>query len=352
MGRYLPVLVLLFLSPLVGEILLGATTVSRLETAVPLIFFYGGGAIIIRELARRRGPGWGRIVTLAVVYGIIEEGLVTQTLFNPDLFRAALIGGRALGVNGVWSEWVVGYHAVYSIAIPILLVELLFPARGDQPWLGPKALAAVSVLYVLSAALIGVAFRTVIAPGFRAPMPLMVGTTLLVVGLGMAAILWPARPGPRPGPVPAAVPPPWLVGLAALLAASAWMLLLGLPQWLKTGILALVPMASGLILAGGSMAMIRRWADRRGPWGDRHRLALVMGALPPVMLFGFLVVTRGKGIDQIGQGVASVAAMGWLILLTFRARRRDGAGHGNPSVIPSEPTLAAQAAPSSPQELS
>ena len=258
MRRYLPVLVLLFLSPLVGEIFLGATTLSRLAAAVPLIFFYGGGAIIIRELARHHGPGWGRIVTLAVAYGIVEEGLVTQTLFNPDLFRAGLIGGRALGINWVWSEWTVGYHAVYSIAIPILLAEQLFPIRRGQPWLGWKALAAVSVLYCLSAVVIGVAFRTIIAPDFRTPLPQLVGATLLVVALGTSAICWPARRwSSQPGSVPAVVPSPWLVGLVALLTTAAWFLLLGLPQSLKSGVLVLVPVASGLALAGGSMALIR-----------------------------------------------------------------------------------------------
>ena len=136
MRRYVPALVLLLLSPLMGEIFLGATTASRLAGALPLIFFYGGGAILIREFARRKGTGWGPIVILALAYGIVEEGLATQSMFNPELFKAGLIGGRALGVNWVWSEWTVGYHVVYSIAVPILLAEMLFPSRSDLPWLG------------------------------------------------------------------------------------------------------------------------------------------------------------------------------------------------------------------------
>jgi hypothetical protein len=89
----------------------------------------GGGAVLIRELARRRGPGWGRIALLGAAYAIIEEGLVIQSMFNPNLFNASLLGGTALGVNWVWVEWTFGYHIMWSIAIPILLIEL--PEQGN-----------------------------------------------------------------------------------------------------------------------------------------------------------------------------------------------------------------------------
>jgi hypothetical protein len=318
--HYLPVLVLLLLSPLVGEIFLGATTVSRLASAFPLIFFYGGGAVIIRELARRHGPGWGRIVVLAVAYGIVEEGLATQSLFNPDLFNAGLIGGRSLGVNWVWSEWTIGYHVVYSIAIPILLAELLFPIRKDQPWLGWKALVVVCVGYLLSALVIGIAFRRIIAPNFRTPLPHVVVEGLLIVILGATAIFWPDRRDQEDGSsrVSPGVPPPWLVGVSAFLAAFAWFLLLGLPSRLKAGLPVLIPLVAGMALGAGMAWLIRRWSNREVGWTPRHRLALVVGSLPPVMLFGFFVVTGGNRVDQIGQGVASMVAMVCLSLLIGR----------------------------------
>ena len=55
------------------------------------------------------------------------------------------------------------------------------------------------------------------------------------------------------------------------------------------------------------------------------------------MLFGFLVVTSGNRVDQIGQGIASVAAMGSLILLILRERRRNWARNENKSAFPFEP---------------
>ncbi len=52
---------------------------------------YGGGAVIIREAARRAGKGWPTIFLLALAYAVIEEGLVCQTLFNPSYFGLDLL---------------------------------------------------------------------------------------------------------------------------------------------------------------------------------------------------------------------------------------------------------------------
>src|SRR5262249_32926278 len=168
MRRHAPALPLFLLSPFLAEVVFGATPLSRLGGLVPLLFFYGGGVLIIRDLARRRGPGWWRILLLGAAYAIVEEGLVIQSVFNPDLFHAGELGGRVLGVNGVWTEWAIAYHATYSVAIPILLAEILFPSRRDEPWLGPRSMAFLGLLYLLSAAVIGLAFRRIIAPGFQA----------------------------------------------------------------------------------------------------------------------------------------------------------------------------------------
>src|SRR5437868_2902398 len=94
MRRYAPVFVLFVLSPLVAEVLFGATPISRLGSLVVVAPLYGGGVVFIRELARRRGPGWWRIALLGAAYGVVEEGLAIQSMFNPDLFNAGIVGGR------------------------------------------------------------------------------------------------------------------------------------------------------------------------------------------------------------------------------------------------------------------
>ena len=335
MRRYLPVFVLLLLSPVVAEFVFGATPVSNLGGIVPLVFFYGGGAVLIRGLGRRRGPGWRPIILLGAAYGIFEEGLVIQSMFNPDLFNAARVGGRAMGVNWIWSEWTVGYHVIYSVVIPIMLSELLFPARKAEPWLGWKGLTVVGVLFILSAVLLGVVFRRIIAPDFRTPLPHAIAAALITLGLVAAALRGPAdRPVERSHFNARRVPSPWLVGLLAFLAAAAWFGLLLLPQTLKTGSLALLPMLSGVALAAGMTALLRRWSNGVGGWSDLHRLALVIGALPPMMLFGFFLVTASNRVDQIGQGIASVVTLVLLSIFAVRLRRYGQPAAANESSVP------------------
>ena len=103
---------------------------------------YGGGALLIREVARRTGRGWPAIVVLALAYGLLEEGLLTQMLFSPtyhgwDIPRDAHL--PPIGVDGYLAVSVLAMHAVWSIGVPIALVEALVPGRATAPWLGRPA---------------------------------------------------------------------------------------------------------------------------------------------------------------------------------------------------------------------
>src|SRR5215203_3404563 len=101
----------------------------------------GGGATSGSWLVLDSGVGcglWDR-----------RGGSGSRISFNPSLFNAGDLGGRALGINWVWAQWTLGYHAVWSISIPILLAELVFPARRSEPWLGRAGLITTGVFYVL-----------------------------------------------------------------------------------------------------------------------------------------------------------------------------------------------------------
>ena len=95
--RAAPAIALFFLSPLVAEFLLGDFTLAQLSYLILLAPAYGGAAVVIREVARRFGRGWPTIVLLALAYGVIEEGLETQSLFNPGAGRPAPAGTGGTG---------------------------------------------------------------------------------------------------------------------------------------------------------------------------------------------------------------------------------------------------------------
>jgi len=314
---------LIVLSTFIGEVLLGATPISRLGGLVVVMPLYGGGAVLIRELARRRSAGWGRIALLAAAYAIVEEGLAIQSMFNPNLFNAGLLGGTVLGVNWVWVEWTVGYHIIWSIGIPILLTELLFPARRAEPWLGRTGMAIAGAIYAISALALAAIFRLTVAPDFRSSAILLTGAALVAAALVALTLIWPisqAAPAPHSSLRPA--PPPWLVGLVAFVAAGAWFALLDLPHSLRTGALFLLPMLAEIALAVGFAALIRHWSAPQRGWSDQHQLALAAGALLVSMLVGFFFVTASNPIDQLGQGIASIMAIGLLALFARQLHQR------------------------------
>jgi hypothetical protein len=156
--RVPPALVLLFLSPIIGEVLSGSTPILSFFTPVVLLLevgLYGSGAIITRELAFRWKRGVPTILLLGAAYGAIEEGLDTKSWFNPNWPDVGILGtyGRAFGVNWVWAVELTVYHAVFSIAIPILLVGLLFPGKRHESWIGGKGLGALGLVFVADVAI-------------------------------------------------------------------------------------------------------------------------------------------------------------------------------------------------------
>src|SRR5438105_4966564 len=133
-----PLLALILLSPVIAEMLSGST--PPLEwlnpiAALLLIWLYGAGVLVMRETAVRWKTGWPSILLLGAAYGIIEEGLAVKSFFDPAWMDLGTLGwyGRWLDVNWVWAVWLTLYHAVVSIAIPIFLMEWIWPRVRGQP---------------------------------------------------------------------------------------------------------------------------------------------------------------------------------------------------------------------------
>src|SRR3569623_1163228 len=134
--RAAPAFTLIFLSPLVAEFVLGDLNLAQLGALIALAPFYGGGAILIREVLRRSGRGWPSFLFLAFSYAVIEEGIVDQSLFNPDFLHLRLLDYGwvpALGTSPAWTVYVLGIHIAWSLAVPIGLTESFFADRGAEP---------------------------------------------------------------------------------------------------------------------------------------------------------------------------------------------------------------------------
>jgi hypothetical protein len=324
MRRVAPAVVLLFLSPLVAEFLLGDFTLAAIGYLVLLAPMYGGGALLIRELTRRAGRGWPTIVLLALAYGVLEEGIATQSLFNPDyagehLLRSGFV--PALGIAIPWTLYVLALHTVWSISVPIALTEK-WTGRRTVSWLRTPGLVVTAVLFALA-----FAATTVFSWSdghFMASWPRLLTVVVVAAALVVAAFALPRRPAAvRPGRAPA----PWLVLLTTLVAGALVMIGIRLPA--VPGVIAM------LAAYGGTTAAILLWSGRAG-WDGRHRLAAAAGAVLTYAWHSFLLRPLGGDgpvITPVSKVVFAVAAVTLLAAEADRVRRR----RPRPADRPAEP---------------
>jgi hypothetical protein len=320
-------LTLYFLSPVIGEVLSGSTPVLSFFQPFSLLYLpalYGSGAILVRELARRRGLGWGSIVLLGAAYGILEEGLIVTSWFNPhwpDLGKLAYYG-RVFDTSWVWAVGLTVYHAVVSISIPIFLVELLFPRIADRPWLGKRGFRAFVVLLAfvsLSGAFL-FGFLMSAKQGYGHPPLMYIGALLMAVGLVWLGLRLPKQ-APSTTVDAALAPSLWRLRLLAFLATVAFFFTLwAMPSLVPLPIVPVL-VISGLVAYG--VWLISRWANRAG-WSERHRLALASGVLFFFILLSPIIefTTRRAGRLTTGQTFFGVFSLGVLIFLAWWVKRR------------------------------
>ncbi|MBD1874382.1 hypothetical protein H6F75_12890 [Nodosilinea sp. FACHB-131] len=311
--RIAPAIGLVFLSPMIGEFLLGNLAIDALLDGLFAVPLYGGGALLIREVTRHAKRSWITMILLGLAYAVVEEGLVTQSLFNPSFVGLNLLDIAyipSIGMGAWWTLYVLTLHTVWSTSVAIALIEALVPYRRTTPWLGKFGLALTTLLFLFGAAIIGFGIYT--QEGFLASPPQLIGTVIAIVVL--IALAFSVRL-PQRSQVTRKTPRPRTVGLVSLLSSSLFMALSLVidivPGWAIVGIY--------LALYALIIKFVSRWS-RSKRWGDAHRLALAGGALLTYAWYGFpQPPTAGsKGtVDLIGNGIF---AMGAIVLLAIANR--------------------------------
>jgi hypothetical protein len=322
MRRFPPAVVLLLVAPAVAELLIGNVPLTRPAHLALDVGLYGCGALLIREVVRRRGLGWPAILVLGAAYAVVEEGLLLETVFNPAF---PVAGGCALGVSWVYAEWAVGYHAVWSVAIPILLAESLFPDRRREAWLGPVGAGAAAAGFGAAALAMALRFRFDFA-SYTAPPALLAAAAALALGLVALALVLPARrvsPGRPPRPAPAR----WALRLLGGLGGVLWFAL-DVAGAVGRGVPAAAVLPAGLLLAAGTALLVRRWSAPGRGWSGGHSLALASGALAASLLFGLLVSSIRPGPATAVQLAVTAAAVALLVALARRPQPPYSVGAG------------------------
>lgn len=319
-----PVLLLLLTAPLVAEFLLGDVTLASLPALVFFIPLYGGGAVLIREVVRRRGGGWPAIVVLAAAFGVVEEGLATQSLFNPDYAHQHLLSSGyipALGIAIPWTVHVLSLHVIWSICTPIALIECMFPDRRTKPWLGTPGLIIIAVVYVLgvvAAFVVTWASYRYVAPADRLIAAGLVAAILIIVGILVARVRGSSQP-PVEGSRPA--PSAWLVGVLAAAAASVLVLAPQIPTALGSALTSLVIEAAAVIT-------ISVWSHRPD-WGDRQILVLATGALFAYAWHAFISWPAFDSASIVTVRISNVFFAALALAVVWIAARRIAAAEQN-----------------------
>lgn len=313
---------LVVLTPVIAEVTLGSTPLRMIWLLVLYLPIYGAGVLLIRELVRRVGGGWGSVLLLGVAYGLVEEGIALQSLTSPTLYGAAAWAPRVFGINTAYTELNLAYHAVFSVLIPIALVELLFPRHGRAPYLRRGGVIITSLVWLLGVGLLRLSIPPTADPGYLAPPAALLGFGVLIVALALCALLVLPRRAGRRGTTLAApagsVPRPLVVGMACGGGVLAFLALLfpfgGAQQPAFThGGWVLVPMALAAVPAAATGGALRRWGTAAG-WTDRHRLAALTGALAAHTAFGIGAFAEGA-FDTVGLaclGIVMVVALATL----------------------------------------
>ncbi len=153
--RWYTIVSLLIIAACLAEFLTGSTPILMVILN-PLGFvanvgLYGGGALLIREATIRWRKRWGAVLLLGGAYAVGEEGFAAKTMINPN---SPIIGNQLYnhwaGVNWIPLTNLTVFHAAFSIAVPLILVELLFPETKGRRLLDNRGMAITGGLYGLT----------------------------------------------------------------------------------------------------------------------------------------------------------------------------------------------------------
>lgn len=295
---------------------------------IALLPLYGGGALLIREVARRAARGWAAILLLALAYALLEEAFLTQSLFNPDYVGQRLLDYGfipALGTSLNWTVFVLSIHVVWSIATPILVAEGLAGWRRTQPWLGRAGLAITAVLF-LAGCTATAAFSLGNSAFVSGPGQRLVSGVLLVAIVAAAFFLAPPESHASVATRERTAAPTWLVLVVTLALASAFM---GAEPFLRShGAPPLVSLLVRLTCEAAAAWLILGWSARPG-WDRRHYAAIAAATTLTYALFGLAAILRGRtnlgvptnSVDVFGQVVLAAVILG---LIAWGARMESG----------------------------
>ncbi|HVZ65176.1 MAG TPA: hypothetical protein VG936_11440 [Lacunisphaera sp.] len=324
-----PALVLVFLAPLLAEVLPGATRLSSLFVFPIEMCVWGGGALLIREAARRWDLGWRNVLCLALALSVAEECIIQQTSLAPMVIQIkGQVYARAFGVNYVYLLWALAYETVFVVFLPIQLAELIFPRWRREPWLGRVGLVLTPALFAVGSFLAWFTWTQIARtkvfhqPAFNPPLVAVATALVAIISLVFAAV-GPCRAWLARGSSPRPPPSPWVLGLAGGLWAVPLYGLVLLGFGVAPAFPPALAVVAGVGLVIAALLTVPRWSAHPA-WERRHAFGLVFGTMLGAMLVSFVGFIGAARMDLYFKIIVDLAAVGYLSYLSRRLR--SGAG--------------------------
>jgi hypothetical protein len=312
-----PIWTLVFLAPVIAEVLSGSTRTSILFVLIPEMMVWGVGALFCRELVRRWRAGGASLLLLGLALSIAEEFIIQQTSIAPMPFPGVHADyGRMWGINLIWLVAMLGFESVWVVVIPVQVTELVFPSRREMPWLRPRGLIVSSVIFLIGSRIAWYGWTQQARPRLGAapyhpPSAYIAGGLAAILALISLAYL--LRNVGRPVAAGRTVPP-WFAGLTAFVMGAAWFEMIGLsflPHPVQPFTKAL---ALGIAWALLAFLLFTWWATRRA-WSDIHRFLACWGATLACQAMPYLTIASWPKIDIIGKAMFDAAALAGFLWL-------------------------------------
>jgi hypothetical protein len=322
-----PALTLIFLAPLIAEILPGATRFSSIFVFPVEMCVWGIGALLIRNTVRKFKLGWTGMLFLALALSVAEEFLIQQTSAAPLVIQLkGVTYARIFGINYVYLVWALIYEAVFVVFLPVYLTELLFPKVRSDQWSGRRGTVAGIILFSAGCFAAWFTWTQIARPKvfhvekFNPPTVLIV-IALITIALLIISAFSSGRFKPAGSNRKLKSPTTLILGILS----SIWAILLYgvvlLAYGIRPDLPPVIPLLVCLMLGVAAVFLIQFWVCHHD-WNDMHIYALITGTITGSMLAGFIGFIGAVNADLIFKVVIDILAIMLLIILGLKIRKR------------------------------
>jgi hypothetical protein len=321
-----PIITLMLLSPLIAEVLPGATRLSSLFVFPVEVFVWGGGALLIRYAYRKWQLGWINVLLLSFALSVAEEFLIQQTSVAPMVLQIkGVVYARTFGVNYVYFLWALIYESVFVVFLPIFLTELIFKSRRNELWIGKRGLLIVSLLFLFGCFMAWYSWTQIARPTvFHVPTYnpqfALVSIALVIIICLVFIAIGPFHNRLLKKSIPLNPPPARLLAIIG----GLWAIILYGLVLLGFGILPtfppLIAIGVGFLLGSAAIIFLPRWTAHPN-WDLKNSFFIIIGTIIGSMLAGFIGFIGAIPMDLYFKILINILALIFMIKLSYRMRK-------------------------------